>query len=384
MTASFDDIRPYNSDELPGVYEKLLSTPEFQRVLSVVFPNVSLEDIRKAFFSCKTNLEFQEKMCYGFLQNLIKTATKGCTIDISAIDKARNYTFVSNHRDIVIDSAFLSVMLVDAGFYTTCEIAIGDNLLKLPWIKDFVRVNKSFIVKRGLSPRETLLASKVLSDYMLFVIEQKHDNIWIAQREGRAKDSDDRTQPAVLKMMAMGGDKGSPIKQLTRLHIVPVAISYEFDPCDFLKAREFQQKRDLQNWKKAEMEDVISMKTGIMGYKGHVHFHCAPCIDNWLASLSPDIPKTEIFDVIAHHIDHEIHSNYRLYPSNYVAVDLLHNNDNNSAKYSDEDRIAFEKYISERINMIELPDKDIAFLRERLLTMYANPAINFLKTTATK
>ncbi len=384
MSASFDDIRPYNSDELPGVYEKLLATPQFQQVLSVIFPNLSLEDIRKAFFSCKTNLEFQKKLCYTFLKNLINSATKGCTIDISAIDKNCNYTFVSNHRDIVIDSAFLSVMLVDAGFNTTCEIAIGDNLLKLPWVKDFVRVNKSFIVKRGLSPRETLLASKVLSDYMLFVIEQKHDNIWIAQREGRAKDSDDRTQPAVLKMMAMGGDKGSPVEKLKRLHIVPVAISYEFDPCDFLKAREFQQKRDIPDWKKAEMEDVISMKTGIMGYKGHVHFHCAPCIDNWLTSLSPDIPKTEVFDVIAQHIDHEIHSNYRLYPSNYVAIDLLHGNDDNSEKYSDEDRMAFEKYLDERINMIELPDKDIAFLRERLLTMYANPAINFLKATATK
>ncbi len=382
MTQSFDDIRPYNPDELPAAYERLLSTPQFREVLSVVMPGVPFDTIRKTFYSCKTNLEFQETLCYGFLKDLIKNATAGCTIDVSAIDKTRQYTFVSNHRDIVIDSAFLSVMLVDAGFTTTCEIAIGDNLLTVPWVKDFVRVNKSFIVKRGLSPRETLLASKVLSDYMLYVIEQKHDNIWIAQREGRAKDSDDRTQPAVLKMMAMGGGKESVAEKLRRLHIVPVAISYEYDPCDFLKAREFQQKRDIPGWKKAEMEDVVSMKTGIMGKKGRVHFHCAPCIDEWLATLSSDIPKAEVFDVIAEHIDHEIHANYRLYPSNYVAVDMLHGSDENADKYTDEERLTFEKYLSERLAMIELADKDEPYLRERLLTMYANPAINYKKATA--
>ncbi len=382
MPTSFDDIRPYNSDELPRVYEKLLATPQFRAVLSVVFPDIPLDIISNMFYACKTNLDFQEKLCYPFLKHLISTATNGCTIDISAIDKTGRYTFVSNHRDIVIDSAFLSVMLVDAGFDTTCEIAIGDNLLKLPWVKDLVRVNKSFIVKRGLPPRETLLASKTLSDYMFSVIEQKHDNIWIAQREGRAKDSDDRTQPAILKMMAMGDGKDSPVQKLKRLHIVPVAISYEFDPCDFLKAREFQQKRDIPDWKKADMEDVISMKTGILGFKGRVHFHCAPCIDNWLDSLSPDIPKTGVFDIIARHIDREIHSNYRLYPSNYVAADLLNGNDGNSAYYTDDDRTAFQKYLDSRINMIDLPEKDIPFLRERILTMYANPAINFIKATA--
>ncbi|MCD8202516.1 MAG: 1-acyl-sn-glycerol-3-phosphate acyltransferase [Prevotella sp.] len=173
----FADIKPFDSEELPTVFSRLLATPQFQQVLSFVFPNISLENIRKTFFSCHTNLEFQKNVCYGFLKRLISTATKGCTIDISAIDKTQRFTFVSNHRDIVIDSAFLSVMLVDAGFDTTCEIAIGDNLLKLPWVKDLVRVNKSFIVKRGLSPRETLLASKVLSDYMFLFIDKEHDNI---------------------------------------------------------------------------------------------------------------------------------------------------------------------------------------------------------------
>ncbi len=384
VPSEFEDIRPFEPEELPSAYERMLSAPQFKQVLGYVMPGVPLETIRNEFYSCKSNLEFQLRLCYNFLVNLIKDTTNGCSVDTSAVDISKRYTFVSNHRDIVIDSAFLSKMLIDAGFKTTCEIAIGDNLLTLPWVKDFVRVTKSFIVKRGLSPRDTLLASKILSDYMYFVIEQKHDNIWIAQREGRAKDSDDRTQPAVLKMMAMGGGKDSVVNKLKRLHIVPLAISYEYDPCDYLKAREFQSKRDVEGWKKEKMEDVESMRTGIVGKKGRVHYHCAPCIDSWLDTLDPEMPKSDVFDTIAEHIDHEIHSNYRLYPCNYVAVDLLHGNDENTTKYSDEDREMFDRYITERIAMIDLPNKDEPFLRERLLTMYANPAINFMKATAAK
>ena len=243
-------------------------------------------------------------------------------MDCQAIDTRRRYTFVSNHRDIVLDSALLDVLLIDAGFTTTCEIAIGDNLLSLPWVKDLVRVNKSFIVERSLQPRQMLVASRRLSEYMHYAIGRKNENIWIAQREGRAKDSDDRTQPAILKMMAMGGE-GSAVERLMQLHIVPLAISYEFDPCDYLKAAEFQLKRDVEGWKKSPQDDVHSMRTGIMGYKGRIHYQCAPCIDDYLAALSADIPKTEVFDVIASHIDEQIHRNYRLYPSNYVALDLL-------------------------------------------------------------
>lgn len=302
-------------------------------------------------------------------------------MDVSNISNSRRYTFVSNHRDIVIDPAFLGKGLIDNGFNTTCEIAIGDNLLSLPWVKDLVRIDKSFIVRRGLPPRETLAASKLMSDYMYFVIEQKHDNIWIAQREGRAKDSDDRTQPAILKMMAMGGGKGSVTEKLKRLHIVPLAISYEYDPCDFLKAQEFQLKRDIEGWKKSAQDDVVSMQTGIVGYKGRVHYQCAPCIDEWLDTLDPETPKTKVFDVIAAHIDHEIHRNYRLYPSNYVALDLLDGGSAYAGRYTAEDKAAFEKYLDGQMAKINIENKDEAYLRERMLTMYANPAKNFIKAT---
>lgn len=373
----YDDIRPFDPEELPAAFERLLSDAQFQQVLGYLYPGVPLEAVKTKMMACKTNLEFQLAFCYGFLKDLMAKASKGFDMNVEAVDVTKRYTFVSNHRDIVLDSALLDVLLYDAGFNTTCEIAIGDNLLSLPWVKDLVRLNKSFIVQRSLSPREFLMASKKMAEYMHYVVGEKNDNIWIAQREGRAKDSNDRTQPSILKMMAMGGE-GSPVDRLRQLHIVPLAISYEYDPCDFLKAAEFQLRRDVPGWKKTALDDVNSMRTGIMGYKGEVHYHCAPCIDGFLDNLSPDIPKTKVFDVIAEHIDKEIFKNYRLYPSNYIALDMLEGNEAHAGRYTAEDKAVFEKYLQGQIARIDIPNKDEAFLRERMLTMYANPARNSL------
>ena len=376
----YDDIRPFDPEELPAAFERLLSDAQFQQVLGYLYPGVPLEAVKTKMMACKTNLEFQLAFCYGFLKDLMAKASKGFDMNVEAVDVTKRYTFVSNHRDIVLDSALLDVLLYDAGFNTTCEIAIGDNLLSLPWVKDLVRLNKSFIVQRSLSPREFLMASKKMAEYMHYVVGEKNDNIWIAQREGRAKDSNDRTQPSILKMMAMGGE-GSPVDRLRQLHIVPLAISYEYDPCDFLKAAEFQLRRDVPGWKKTALDDVNSMRTGIMGYKGGVHYHCAQCIDGFLDNLSPDIPKTKVFDVIAEHIDKEIFRNYRLYPSNYIALDMLEGNEAHAGRYTADDKAAFEKYLQGQIARIDIPNKDEAFLRERMLTMYANPARNSLAVT---
>ena len=373
----FDAIRPFEPEELPEVFERLIADEQFRSVIGVVFPNIPFEAIAQKMRQCKTNLDFQLAFCYGFLKDLLSKASKGCDIDVNNVDVTRRYTFVSNHRDIVLDSALLDVLLIDAGFKTTCEIAIGDNLLAAPWIKDLVRVNKSFIVERSAGVREMLMSSKRMAEYMHYVIEKKNDNVWIAQREGRAKDSDDRTQPSILKMMAMGGT-GNIIERLMQLHIVPLAISYEYDPCDFLKAMEFQQKRDVEGWKKTKQDDVMSMRTGIMGYKGRIHYHAAPCIDDFLQTLDPNMPKGELFDTIAAHIDKQIHANYMLYPCNYIAADMLAGNDNLATNYTAEDKAAFEKYLESRLAMIDIPNKDEAFLRERILTMYANPAKNKL------
>ena len=371
----FDAIRPFEPEELPEVFERLLGNAQFAQVVAYVFKDVPFDMLAQKMRACKTNLEFQVAFCYPFIKGLLQKASLGCDMNVDAIDMEKRYTFVSNHRDIVLDSALLDVLLVDAGCKTTCEIAIGDNLLSLPWVKDLVRINKSFIVERSVSLRQMLLSSKRLSDYMHLVIAQKHDNVWIAQREGRAKDSNDRTQESIIKMMVMGGE-GSLVERLKGLHIVPLAISYEYDPCDFLKAQEFQLKRDIADWKKGPMDDVVSMQTGIMGYKGHIHYDAAPCIDAWLDTLDPDMPKADFFKAVATHIDEEIFRRYRLYPSNYVALDELEGTTAHADRYTAEQKAQFDGYIAQQMAKIQLPDKDEAFLRERLLTMYANPARN--------
>ena len=371
----FDAIRPFEPEELPEVFERLLGNAQFAQVVAYVFKDVPFDMLAQKMRACKTNLEFQVAFCYPFIKGLLQKASLGCDMNVDAIDMEKRYTFVSNQRDIVLDSALLDVLLVDAGCKTTCEIAIGDNLLSLPWVKDLVRINKSFIVERSVSLRQMLLSSKRLSDYMHLVIAQKHDNVWIAQREGRAKDSNDRTQESIIKMMVMGGE-GTLVERLKGLHIVPLAISYEYDPCDFLKAQEFQLKRDIADWKKGPMDDVVSMQTGIMGYKGHIHYDAAPCIDAWLDTLDPDMPKADFFKAVATHIDEEVFRRYRLYPSNYVALDELEGTTAHADRYTAEQKAQFDGYIAQQMAKIQLPDKDEAFLRERLLTMYANPARN--------
>lgn len=371
----FDAIRPFEPEELPEVFERLLGNAQFAQVVAYVFKDMPYDMLAQKMRACKTNLDFQVAFCYPFIKGLLQKASLGCDINVDAIDMEKRYTFVSNHRDIVLDSALLDVMLIEAGCKTTCEIAIGDNLLSLPWVKDLVRINKSFIVERSVSLRQMLLSSKRLSDYMHLVIAQKHDNVWIAQREGRAKDSNDRTQESIIKMMVMGGE-GSLVERLKGLHIVPLAISYEYDPCDFLKAQEFQLKRDIADWKKGPMDDVVSMQTGIMGYKGHIHYDAAPCIDAWLDTLDPDMPKADFFKAVATHIDDEVFRRYRLYPSNYVALDELEGTTAHADRYTAEQKAQFDGYIAQQMAKIQLPDKDEAFLRERLLTMYANPARN--------
>ena len=377
----FADIRPFEAHELPEVYDRLLSNPEFLTVLHYLYPDVPVSLIEKKMRACKTCFEFQLAFCYEFIHNLLAKASTGCDFDASALDTSRCYTFISNHRDIVLDSAILDVLLVDAKFQTTCEIAIGDNLLAKDWIKDLVRINKSFIVKRGLQPRELLQASIKLSQYMHYAITEKNENLWIAQREGRAKDSDDRTQKGIIKMLTLGG-KGSIIEKLTELHIAPLTISYEYDPCDYLKAREMQLKRDVKGWKKSATDDLVSMQTGVLGFKGRIHYHASACLDDYLKSLdTTTLSNAQITDMLVERLDHDIHSHYRLYPGNYIAMDWLDHTDHHD-QYTPKDEEAFKQYIEGQLQKIDLDNKDEAFLREQILTMYANPTRNYLKATS--
>ena len=311
---------------------------------------------------------------------IAKEASDGLTLDHTALkDKKAAYTYISNHRDIILDSGFLSILLVDQGM-DTVEIAIGDNLLVYPWIKKLVRVNKSFIVQRGLPMRQMLESSARMSRYMHYTIKEKKQSIWIAQREGRAKDSNDLTQDSILKMLAIGGE-GEIIDRLIEMNIAPLAISYEYDPCDFLKAWEFQLKRDIPDYKKSTADDLKSMQIGLFGFKGHVHFQTGACINDELQQMDRSLPKPELFSHISAIIDKRIHANYRIYPNNYVAYDLLQGNDTFSTHYAAEDKQHFLAYLDQQLARIEIPNKDMVFLREKMLQMYANPLKNYLAAT---
>lgn len=404
--ASFDEIRPYNADEMPVVFEELLKDRQFNLVMKGFAPwlpkGMRNGILRLLYRGIKTAQDFQIRFMKPIVKLEIMKCTKGLTFGFPKdMDKHGRYLFMSNHRDIVLDSAFLDLQLFNNGFERTCEIGIGDNLLIYPWIKKLVRMNKCFTVRRGLTAHEMIRSSVLMSQYIHHAINDKRENIWIAQREGRAKDSDDRTQDSVLKMFVMGysseSENTAPVSNgasvgdnlpgqeviaaLKHLHIAPLTISYEHDPCDYLKAEEFQFKRDVAGWKKSKQDDLDNMKTGIMGKKGKVHYEISPCINPWLDTLDPALPKKEIFRLVAEHIDKEIHSRYRLYPCNWIAMDELDGTKNND-KYTNKDKAEFETYLAGQIAKVKVPAPDTAFLRERILTMYANPARNYLKATA--
>ena len=386
IPAEFDEIRPYDTGEVQQAFNELLADRQFSTMLRGIVPWLpkSLRNavLKMAFIGVKSPLDFQKRFMKPIVRHIIRKHTDGCTFDDNCLprDFSLRYTFVSNHRDIVLDSALLDVMLVKTGYPTTVEIGIGDNLLIYPWIKRLVRMNKAFTVKRGLTPKEMLRSSQIMSRYIHYAVTQKHENIWIAQREGRAKDSDDRTQDSVLKMLAMGGE-GKPIDSLREINIVPLTISYEFDPCDYLKAQEFQQKRDNPAFKKSRQDDLDNMKTGIFGYKGRVHYHCAAPINTWIDELG-NLPKTEFFAALSKRIDRELHANYCLFPCNYIALDELEGTKKYAQHYTEADKKRFEDYLKGQLEKVKIANPDEKFLRERMLTMYANPLRNYLKAKA--
>ena len=358
-------------------FNDLLNDRQFSMILKGFAPwlpkTVRNGFLKLMFTGIKTPLDFQQRFMKPVVKWIIRKYTDGCTFEDALLpaDKSLRYTFLSNHRDIVLDSAFLDVKLVEAGYPTTVEIGIGDNLLIYPWIKRLVRMNKAFTVRRGLTAHEMMRSSQLMSRYIHYAVAEKKENIWIAQREGRAKDSSDHTQDAVLKMLAMGGD-------LSELNICPLTISYEYDPCDYLKAQEFQQKRDNPAFKKSRQDDLENMKTGIFGYKGRVHYHCGTPINEWLSELD-GMPRNEFFQQLSLRIDKEIHQGYRLYPCNYIALDRLEGTMVHTDQYTQKDVKRFDQYLAGQLAKIDIANKDEAFLTERMLTMYANPVRNYFK-----
>jgi len=371
----FDDIRSYYDTEVQEVVNRLMDDAQFCAVLSRLFPTIPLAGYSDELKKARSIDSFQRTIIYPIVRSLAEKTTLSLELSgFKYLDKSQSYTFVTNHRDIILDSAFLDILLIEKGL-NTFEIAIGDNLLMFPWIRDVVRLNKSFIVKRELPVRQQLTASLELSSYIHNAIHERNESIWIAQREGRAKDSDDRTQESVLKMLNLGGS-GSVLDNLASIQIVPVSISYEYDPCDYLKAKEMQMKRDNPIYKKSKADDLLNMQTGLLGFKGRVFYKVSPCISDEILKMEAGMHKNDLFENIAKLIDQRIHMNYHLYPGNYIAADMLDGLDRFSHCYSAREREHFTAYVKQQLDKIELEQKDEDFLRKRMLEMYANPLKN--------
>lgn len=373
--SDFDQIRPFHDEEVPAVIEQLCKEPYFIRILTYLFPGVDPNTVVAKLKTISSVDDFQAEFIIPFLENLIKTTTHGVTASgLENLSNEGSYLFMSNHRDIILDSALLNVKLHENGIETT-EIAIGDNLLVYEWITDLVKLNKSFVVRRNLPVRQQMGASATLSAFIRDSIVHRHQNIWIAQREGRSKDGDDQTQGSVLKMLNLSGSDDL-VANMRELNIVPVSISYEFDPCDYLKAYQFQLKRDNPQYQKSQADDLSHMSTGLRGRKGRVHFSFGTPISCELDSIK-DLGKNAQITAIAEMIDHQIHLDYHLWPANYVAYDILNKCNTYADKYTDDEKNEFVEYVNEHISRLSEPDEEFVF--ESILNMYANPVVNQIK-----
>jgi len=379
MTDNFADIRPYTTDEIPAAIKRLLDDNSFVTFVQQFQPQINIEELRAIFNQIQTPTDVHRYCVFPLLKWLKENKTDGLTF--SGLENFEQPAIaISNHRDIILDAAFMNYVLMSNQMETT-EMGIGDNLLATNWLYTFIRMAKCFIIKRALSQREMLHALTQLSAYIRHAITEKRTSIWIAQREGRAKDSDDKTQESILKMFAISGNS-SFIENLKSLNITPVTISYEYDPCDFLKAKEFQLQRDHTDYKKTKNDDVISMKTGVLGYKGRVHYAFSPCINTDLEIIAKQTTnRKEQIATTANLIDRYIHANYTIYPINKIAYDTLFDSKRFAAEYSADEKKAALNYFDGQITKIDLPDVDVPFVREKLLEMYANPLKNYLQAT---
>lgn len=382
MYTNFDDIAPLHDNEVSSAIQSLLKDEGFKHAIMYVMPNMVWEDFCNEMSQIRTKQEFQKQISCP----IVWVLAQNCTTDIQTTNwenmiDGKEHLFLSNHRDIVLDAGLMNIMRNNRDIKTT-EIAVGNNLLIYPWIEKLVRLNKSFIVKRGLPIKEQLVESRHLSEYIHYTIEEKKESIWIAQREGRAKDSDDRTQDSLLKMLTLHSEDKSFIGSLKKLNLVPMSISYEYDPCDYLKAKEFQQKRDNPNFKKDKTDDLKSMEIGILGKKGRIMFRFGECINKELDKIEA-LDKRKQIRSACEIIDKEIHKNYELFPVNYIAYDWLYKTDRfkKENKYTEAEKENFEKYIFEQIQKIDLENKDIEFLQHYLLVMYSNTLKNLLIAT---
>jgi len=368
----FEDIRPYRDEEVPEVISRILRDKSFTNLLRYVYPDDDLSPIKERVASVKTIADFQARVAYPAMRKLVNETTD--SISVSGLEHIKTngaHLFISNHRDIILDSAILNILLYEAGL-GTFETAIGSNLLEEELVRDLTKMNKNFTVKRNATAREFYENSVNLSQYIHHSICERDTNVWIAQREGRTKDGIDKTQPGLLKMLSIDCEK--PLSQCFReLNITPVAISYEYDPCDVLKIPELKALAQEKKYEKQQGEDYNSILTGLTGYKGRIHLSIGKPLNEELNQLvdfaSPNDKLKELGEII----DQRIYGQYKLWPTNHIAHDLLEGVDG-SLSYSPEQKAAFIKRMAKQLEILGLHSEEDRYF---LLNMYANPVKNF-------
>jgi 1-acyl-sn-glycerol-3-phosphate acyltransferase len=371
----FRSIRPYKNGEVKEVLEQLLKEPHFHKVLSVVYPKSDLAEVISRIREISKIKNFQKEVVYNYLSGIIdKTINKLSFSGLENLTPGKNFLFMSNHRDIILDSALMNVILLENKIKTS-EIAIGSNLLIFPWIEMLVKLNKSFVVKRNLPSKELFLASRELSAYIKYAVLKKNKSVWIAQKEGRTKDGDDSTHPGLLKMIHMSSNK--PLsKYIKKLNLVPVSISYEVEPCDKTKTSELYARLRNGSYIKDPKEDLLSMVGGLTNFKGRVHFHFGNILNKELDVLNEITNSNEQYNKLAQIVDKSVHENFRLFEGSYIAYDLLTESDKFKDKYTKSEFRSFCRYMLSQINDIE-GDREV--IKHIFLGIYANPLINKYK-----
>ncbi|MGL5274053.1 Acyltransferase [Myroides marinus] len=372
--SKFDSIRHYHDHEVNEVLQQISKHPMIKALMGYTFPNKTEEQWMAALKEVKSIQQFQDDFAYYSIQRILEKSSNGLTTSgFDKLEKDTAYLYISNHRDILMDTSLLNVALKDNGLVMTAS-AIGDNLVQKSFLLALAKVNRNFLVKRGLPPRELLESSKLMSEYIQHLLFEENRSVWIAQREGRTKDGNDATHQGVLKMIGMASDEADLMDYFKKVKIVPVSISYEYDPTDAMKMPQLLAKANDEVYVKDKNEDFINLYSGIIGQKRGIHIHVGEPLANELDTIKETFDKTnKQMQAVATEIDNIIIKNYFLWPTNYIAYDIMHGTNTFADKYTEKERQLFERRLELRV------DKENKIVVDGFLAMYANPVINQLK-----
>ncbi|MBF03422.1 MAG: glycerol acyltransferase [Flavobacterium sp.] len=372
--SKFDSIRPYYDSEVNEALCASLNHPMLKAMMNFTFPDVADEVWKEQLKKTHSIRDFQINFVYQSIQKVLEKSSDGLTTSgFEKLERNTPYLFISNHRDIILDTSLLNVSLFDHGLVMTAS-AIGDNLVKKDFVLKLSKLNRNFLVQRNLSPRELLQSSKLMSEYMYHLLNKENRSVWIAQREGRTKDGNDATHQGVLKMVAMASDENNVMDFFKKLKIVPVSISYEYDPTDALKMPQLLAQAKDEVYIKEKNEDFITLLSGIIGQKKRIHIHVGDIIQHELDMIKSDFDNSnKQIQALANVIDDSILQNYKLWPTNYIAYDILHQTEQFASYYTKEEKQLFQRRFEMRI------DTDNPTVRDGFLAMYANPVVNKMK-----